>query len=94
MPWYRLWAAVFGFLVMEVAPLSIGLGLFNLLPIPPLDGSKILAVFLPDRAYLKLMRYERYGIIVLLLLSWFGLTGNLISGAIMGVYELLINLFF
>ena len=93
-PASRLWAGVFSFLVMEVAPLSIGLGLFNLLPIPPLDGSKILAMFLPDRAYLWLMRHERYGIIVLLALSWFGLTGNLISGAIMQVYQLLINLFF
>lgn len=93
-PASRVLAALFSFLVMEVAPLSIGLGLFNLLPIPPLDGSKILAMFLPDGAYLRLMRYERYGIIVLLMLSWFGLTGNLISGAIMNAYQLLINLFF
>lgn len=84
----------FNFCLFELAPLSIGLGLFNLLPIPPLDGSKVLTSVLPDRAYFRLMRYERYGIVVLLLLSWFGLTGNLISGAIMGVYELLFNLFY
>ena len=40
------------------------------------------------------MRYERYGMILLLLLSWLGLTGNLIGNAIMGVYGFLLNLFF
>ena len=40
------------------------------------------------------VRYERYGIIVLLLLSWFGLTGNLISNIIMAVYNGLFNLCF
>ena len=77
-----------------MAPLSVGLGLFNLLPIPPLDGSKVVAILLPDRLYVQLMRYERYGMILLLLLSWLGLTGNLIGNAIMGVYGFLLNLFF
>lgn len=93
-PYTTAWDMVFYFCLYEAAPLSIGLGLFNLLPIPPLDGSKVVAVLLPDRAYLQLMRYERYGIWVLLLLSWFGLTGNLIGNAIMGVYELFFNLFY
>lgn len=39
---------------------NIGLAIFNLLPLPPLDGSKIFAFFLPDRAFLWLARYERY----------------------------------
>ena len=46
----------------------MGLGLFNLLPIPPLDGSKVLFALLPDSAYMKLMRYERYGMILLMVL--------------------------
>ena len=57
----------FSFLV-DTASLSVGLGLFNLVPIPPLDGSKVLAVLLPDRAYNWLMRYERYGMALLMLL--------------------------
>ena len=85
---------LFNFLVYTLTPLSIGLGLFNLLPIPPLDGSKVLFALLPDSSYMKLMRYERYGIVVLLLLSWFGLTGNLISNAIMAVYNGLFTLCF
>lgn len=55
---------ILDFLLM-VAVLSIGLGLFNLVPIPPLDGSKVLFAVLPDRAYDWLMRNERYGMLLL-----------------------------
>ena len=47
-------------------------GAFNLLPIPPLDGSRILLVALPQRAYFGLMKYERYIMIALLAAVWFG----------------------
>ena len=77
-----------------VAPMSVGMGLFNLIPIPPLDGSKVLAMFLPNSAYGQLMRYERYGILVLLALSWLGLGGNFLGNAIYGVYEALFHIFF
>ena len=80
------------YMLLYAAQLSIGLGLFNLLPIPPLDGSKVLAAILPDRAYYLLMRYERYGMILLLILALTNVTGNLISGAISAVYSTLINL--
>jgi len=46
--------------------LSVALAVFNMLPIPPLDGSKVLFSLLPEHLYFKLMRYERYGIILLL----------------------------
>ena len=46
--------------------LNTGLAVFNLIPISPLDGSKILAIVLPDAAYLKLMRYEPYGMLILI----------------------------
>ena len=88
------WDLVFTFCLYTAAPLSVGLGLFNLLPFPPLDGSKVAAVLLPDRIYVQLMRYERYGILLLLLLSWLGWTGGLINGAITGVYSALLNLFY
>ena len=73
---------LFIFCRIYVAPLSIGLGIFNLLPIPPLDGSKVLGAFLPERTYFGLMRYERYGMLLLLALSWLGVTGNLIREAV------------
>jgi len=46
--------------------LSIALAVFNMLPIPPLDGSKVVFSLLPEEQYYKLMKYERYGIILLL----------------------------
>lgn len=48
--------------------LSAGLAVFNLFPIPPLDGSKVLFSLLPDRWYDKLMKYERYGFLLLAVL--------------------------
>ena len=84
----------FEWCLFTVAPMSVGMGLFNLIPIPPLDGSKVLAMFLPNSAYGQLMRYERYGILVLLALSWLGLGGNFLGNAIYGVYEALFHIFF
>jgi len=54
------------------ASLSIGLGVFNLIPFPPLDGSKVLGAFLPDRIYYKILRYEFAGTLVLMALLWLG----------------------
>ena len=51
--------------------LNAGLAIFNLLPIPPLDGSHLLALILPSRIYFKYVRYERYISFVLVLLLVF-----------------------
>ena len=53
--------------------LSIGLGVFNMFPIPPLDGSKVLFSLLPDNMYYKLMQYERYGMIIMVVLLMTGI---------------------
>ena len=45
--------------------LSLAMAIFNILPIPPLDGSKVLFSLLSDEGYWKLMRYERYGFLIL-----------------------------
>jgi len=73
--------------LMTTALLSIGLGLFNLIPIPPLDGSKILAALLPDRLYFSLMRYERYGMLALLALVATGVLGRPLNTAISYCYD-------
>ena len=92
---YADWSqTAFSFCLYTLAPLSVGLGLFNLIPIPPLDGSKVLAAFLPDSAYVRLMHYERYGILVLLLLSFAGVGDGIISRAILAVYSAFFTLFF
>ena len=93
-PYSAAMDVVFSFCLYTLAPLSIGLGLFNLIPIPPLDVSKVLAAFLPDRQYITLMRYERYGIVVLLVLSFVGIGSSLISRGILGIYSALLSLIF
>jgi len=55
--------------------INIGLGMFNLFPIPPLDGSKMLGIILPARIHIQILRYERYGMILLILLLWTGVLG-------------------
>lgn len=68
------------------AYMSLSLCIFNLIPIPPLDGSKILFSLMSDEKYYKLMRYERYGMIIMLLLVATGLLGKPLSAAIGFVY--------
>lgn len=78
---------ILDFLLM-MAVLSIGLGLFNLVPIPPLDGSKVLFAVLPDRAYDWLMRNERYGMLLLFALVFFDVGSNALSKTIQWVFDL------
>ena len=78
----------------QTSQLSVGLGVFNLIPIPPLDGSKVLAAFLPDRQYAALMRYERYGILVLLALSFLNVGSISVSRAVNTVWWALYSLVF
>ena len=54
--------------VYVTAYLSLTLALFNIIPIPPLDGSKVLYSAVSERSYRRLMYYERYGMIALLIL--------------------------
>ena len=77
---------------LNTALLSIGLGIFNLIPIPPLDGSKVLFSLMSDESYYKLMRYERYGGILMLILVATGVLGKPLSAAIDAVYAWLVPL--
>ena len=74
-----------------LAVLNVGLGIFNLIPFPPLDGSKVLGAFLPDRAYYQLMRYERWGMLLLMVLLWLGVFSAPLSAARSWVLDLLLH---
>ena len=54
------------------AMINISLAVFNLIPIPPLDGSRIIGLFIPNKVYYQIMKYERYIIMVVFLLLAFG----------------------
>ena len=61
------------FAFIMAAQINISLAVFNMLPIPPFDGSRILLVFLKERTYFKLMQYEQYIMIGVLLICWTGI---------------------
>ncbi|WP_022854078.1 site-2 protease family protein [Thermodesulfatator atlanticus] len=69
--------------------LNIGLGVFNLLPIPPLDGSKILAGILPRELAYRYYRLEPYGFIILLVLIFTGVIGKIILPAVLFLSDFL-----
>ncbi len=68
------------------AYISTGLAIFNFIPIPPLDGSKVLLAVLSDQTYAKLMRIERYGMLLLVALVASGILGKPLSAAVSAVY--------
>jgi Zn-dependent protease len=59
--------------------MNVVLGLFNLIPIPPMDGSKALGVFLPDRLRRAYFSIERFGFIIIFALLYFGFASRLLA---------------
>jgi len=59
--------------------INISLAIFNLIPIPPFDGSRIFNYFLSDKLYFKIMEYERYIFIGLLVVLFTGILDGPLS---------------
>lgn len=66
--------------------MNLSLAVFNLIPVPPLDGSKILNSVLPARIYFKLMQYEQYGFILLILLLNLPVFNGILNFLVNGIY--------
>lgn len=77
---------------MTLFSVNIGLGTFNLIPIPPLDGSKILAGLMPQSIYDKWMAFERYGMFILLVVLYIGILDPILMTAIGFVQNLMFGI--
>lgn len=91
---YMLYTII-SILLYTLVSMNISLAIFNFLPVPPLDGSKILNAILPARLYWKIMQYEQYGFIVLIILinlPIFGYILNFLGNGILRFYDLIIGL--
>jgi Zn-dependent protease len=79
-----------GLFIQLMILINIGLAVFNLLPIPPLDGSKLLYVFLPGRWLQGFFWLERYGMFVLMALLALGILPAIMSPIVIFLYRLVL----
>lgn len=77
---------VFSLFLYYFISINTSLGVFNLIPIPPLDGSKVLGAVLPEKIYFGYMRYEQYGMFLLMIL--------LMTGVLTPILTVLVNFMF
>lgn len=86
---------VLGSFFAFAASINISLAVFNLLPIPPLDGSRIANLILPSKYYFTIMKYERYIMIGMFVLLWTGILTkplSLLSGLVSAGFEYICEL--
>lgn len=77
-------------LTMRFVSLNLCFMVFNFIPIPPLDGSRVLGVFLSNRAYFRLQQYERYSFILIIVLSAMGVFDRVIGTGIGFIMNLML----
>lgn len=91
---------ILGLFLVMMHTMNLYLAIFNLIPVPPLDGSRILFIFLPAEKYFQVMKYERYIALILVVLLYVGvLDGPLsfittgITNAMLFILNSIVNLF-
>lgn len=91
----RAGAGLLGPFVIDVLAravwLNVALALFNLLPIPPLDGSRIVRAFVGWRARLTLSRLEPYGFLLIIVLGYTGFLGRLVFRPALALTRILLS---
>lgn len=73
--------------------LNITLAVFNLIPVPPLDGSRLFFAVIPSKLYWKIMQYERYIYLVMILALFLGVFDRPISIISNFIFDLLVKIF-
>lgn len=82
-------AGIWGEILADVVTINLGFGVFNLIPIPPLDGSRVLYAIAPDGVRNVMAQMERWGILVVMFLVVLapGVISAIMGGAINGILE-------
>lgn len=71
---------------------NILFAVFNIIPIPPLDGSQVLMMFLSPKAQEKYFSFQRYGMILIFVLAWTGILGMIINPVVTGIENLFLSI--
>lgn len=79
------------FMLQYSVMINLVLMVFNLIPIPPLDGSRILAMLLPPNLRMQFQSIERYGMIIIIILLMTNTLGRLMDFFVIPLYDLLIG---
>ncbi|WP_243450200.1 site-2 protease family protein [Desulfosporosinus sp. Sb-LF] len=79
------WSSVIALVFKSIVIMNLGLGVFNLLPIPPLDGFAVLGGILPERFAHRLFKMEQYGMIILVILLFTDILGRVLFPAVNGI---------
>lgn len=87
----KLMYLIFVFL-QQFSILNVSLAVFNLIPVPPLDGSRIAYIFLPTKVYFGIMRYERYIMMGLFVLIAFGALNGFLGNLSLNLFNGIVNL--
>ncbi|MBP1760169.1 MAG: Zn-dependent protease [Firmicutes bacterium] len=86
--WFQgsAWSGIISLVFQSAVLMNLGLGIFNLLPIPPLDGFTVFGGLLPRRFAPQLQMIEQYGMIILILLLFTDILGKILSPAVIGIF--------
>lgn len=82
------WSPILSKIMMAIVLMNLGLGIFNLLPIPPLDGFSVLGWVLPARFGNVLHIIETYGMLILMVILFTDILGRVLWPLVAGLYSL------